>query len=78
LLLFVISFPGLPAKDRPPVTFESATKCIGDHGEWRWTFKTDAEKPTADIPMSHQVTPADVADWAVPNEKIGSDTPVAA
>jgi hypothetical protein len=62
------------AKPQPTVSFKSATECVGDHAKYRWAAKTERDKPPATIAKDHQVTPADVGDWEVPDEKLKEDS----
>jgi hypothetical protein len=62
------------AREQPTVTFKSATECVGDHAKYRWPAKTERDKPPATIPKDHQVTPADIGDWEVPEEKLKEDS----
>jgi hypothetical protein len=50
-------------------------ECKGDHGKWRWHVKTERDRPPADIPTDHRVTPSDIAGWDPPEGKITSRTP---
>jgi hypothetical protein len=64
-----------PRKPRPTVTFVSPVECRGDHDKWRWKVKTERDRPLAEIPADHRITPSDVADWEPPEGKITTRTP---
>jgi len=50
------------AAPQPPVTFDSPCECQGNHGEHRWSVKTDSSLPT-DASAIQSVTPSDVYGW---------------
>jgi hypothetical protein len=75
VLLLAATLPARIRKALPTVTFVSPVECKGDHGKWRWKIKTEKDRPPATIPADHRVTPADIADWEPPQEKVTMRTP---
>ena len=53
----------LLAAPQTPVTFDSPCECQGNHGEHRWSVKTDSSLPPADASTIQSVTPSDVYGW---------------
>jgi hypothetical protein len=74
-LVLVATLLGVSRRERPTVTYLSPTECQGDHGKWRWKVKTEKRHLPDYIPPDHKITPADMAAWEVPGEKISTCTP---
>jgi hypothetical protein len=74
VLLLVLAPAALSRKPRPAVTFVSPVECHADHGKWRWKVKTEKDRPPAEIPTDHRITPSDVADWEPPEQMITNCT----
>lgn len=55
--------------------FDSPCECSGNHGEYRWSAKTDAEAPPATIPVNHQLVPSAIGAWPGPGGKFHERTP---
>src|SRR6516164_9551081 len=53
----------LLAAPQPPVTFDLPCECQGNHGEHRWSVKTDSSLPPTDASAIQSVTPSDVYGW---------------
>jgi hypothetical protein len=75
VLLLAAAPLALPQRVRPTVTFVSPVECKGDHGKWRWKVKTEKARPPDFISADHKITPADVAEWEVPDRKVTTRTP---
>jgi hypothetical protein len=75
VLFLVATLPARLRKPLPTVTFVSPVECKGDHGKWRWKIKTEKDRPPTTIPADHRVTPAGIADWEPPEEKVTTRTP---
>jgi hypothetical protein len=75
-LVLIVTLPVFGQHHQQPlVTFESPTVCHGDHGSWRWSAKTDTERPPDTIAPDHHVKPSDIAAWDDPDHEIKSRTP---
>jgi hypothetical protein len=75
VVVLLLALPLALASDKPAVTFVSPAKCEGDHGVWRWTFKTEDDMPPPAIPEDHSVTPSDLGDWDALPGTFHKDTP---
>jgi hypothetical protein len=82
LVLLIVGPTALPEKKkrrhrkpRPTVTFVTRVECKGDHSKWRWKVKTEKDKPPTRIAADHRVTPADIAAWDPPEDKVTTRTP---
>jgi hypothetical protein len=54
---------------------DGACSCPLCGGKWRWSAKTDKESAPASVPVTNQITPADLAQWPGPGGIFHSSTP---